>query len=958
MRLASALITSMSSMDGLDFGLLGTVSVRHDGATVPIRSPMSRNVFAALLLNANRVVSAERLVEVLWGDEPPASAIASLHNHLQRLRALLGADGRARIRTVPPGYLIQVNDGELDLDLFTGLARCGREAHQVGDWDAAARDLGAALGLWRGDPLADVTSVALREAEVPRLRELRLETVEAQIAVDLQLGRAAEVVAVLGGLTTEYPLRERLRAQLMLAYYRTGRQVEALAVYQAARDVLVGELGVEPGHELKQLQRRILAADPGLELPSGVSGEPPVMAGRLPARSPVVRPMQLPSDLCDFTGRQDQVKVLVELLAAPERRSGAVVVSSVTGTAGIGKTSLVIRAAHEVRDLYPDGQLWFSMRSVGARPAEPAEVLARFLRDLGEDPAGIPAEEGERAARFRSVAADRQLLIVLDDVRDAAQVRSLLPGTSGCAVLVTSRSPLADLPGARPVLLDALPKDQALELLTKIIGVARIIAEPDAADAVVELCAGLPLALRIAGARLAARPHWRVRDLADRVSDAAARLNELVVGDLSVRASFAVSYGNLPIATGGDVDPARAFRLLGLWSGMDISLPAAAALFGVTDQVAERVLETLLDSHLLSASSPARRYRLHDLLRVYAAERAHDEETPVGRYDAVRRLTTWYLHTADAAAHVLEPRIQRVPLTSGDSPVRPLDFGTYDEALRWCEAERASLVTAVHLAADYGLHAHAWQLPATLRRFFRLGKYWTEWIATFQIALASARTLGDRRGEGWILGSLFEPYTDLRRLDEAIGYLNDALAIQREVGDRHAEARTLTNLGVNFGMLGRFEESADFLRQALAIHREEGARYNEAIALENLGDTRRGLGKYDDAIDYLRQALAIHREEGARYNEASTLATLGDVFQDLQLHEKAIEYYEQALTIRCSLGDRGGEANTLIGLSQALLKLNRTDEARESVSQAHSILTDIGDPRAVDLHAQFGEVIR
>ncbi len=944
-------------MDGLDFGLLGTVSVRHDGAAIPIRSPMSRNVLAALLLDANRIVSTERLIEVLWGDAPPASATASLHNHIGRLRALLGTNARARIQAVPPGYLIQVNDGELDLESFTGLARCGREANQAGDWDAAARDLSAALDLWRGDPLADVTSAALREVEVPRLTELRLETLEARITLDLQLGRAAEVVIELGALTAEYPLRERLRALLMLAYYRTGRQAEALAVYQAARDVLVEELGVEPGDELRQLQQRILAADPGLVLPPRANGGSPVAAGRPATRFPVARPMQLPSDLGDFTGRADQVRVLVELLAAPQRHSGAVVVSSVTGAGGIGKTSLVVRAAHEVRDLYPDGQLWFSLRGTDARPAEPGEVLARFLRDLGEEPAGMPAEEDERAARFRSVAADRRLLIVLDDARDAAQVRSLLPGTSGCAVLVTSRSPLADLQGARPVLLDALPPDQGLELLTKIIGAHRIIAEPDAADTVVELCAGLPLALRIAGARLAARPHWRVRDLADRLSDAAARLDELVVGDLSVRASFTVSYGNLPVAADG-VDPARAFRLLGLWSGTDISLPAAAALFGVTDQAAERVLETLLDSHLLSANSSAQRYRLHDLLRVYAAERAYGEETPAERYDAVRRLITWYLHTADAAAHILEPRIQRVPLTCGDPPGRPLEFETYDEALRWCEAERANLVAATNLAADHGLHAHAWQLPATLRRYFRLGKYWTEWITTFQIALTSARILGDRRGEGWILGSLFEPYTDLRRLDEAIGYLNDALAIQREIGDRNAEARTLTNLGVNFGMLGRFEESAEFLWQALAIHREEGARYNEAIALENLGDTRRGLGKYDDAIDFLLQALAIHQEEGARYNEASTFATLGDVFQDLQSHDKAVEYYEQALAIRRSLGDRGGEANTLIGLSQALFKLNRVGEARESASKAQSILADIGDPRAFDLHEQFGEATR
>lgn len=928
----------------MEFRLLGTVTIRHHGRIVPIGASMPRSVLAALLLNANRIVSVDWLTEVLWGDRPPPTAIPSLHNHVRRLRILLGEHDRARLRAVSPGYLIQVEDEELDLRVFTKLARAGQEAYQAGDWETAAEKLAAALRVWNGDPLADVASQTLRESEVPRLTEVRLHTLETRIDADVRRGQAAEVISELTGLITAHPLRERLYALLMGAYYRTGRQAEALATYQRARDRLVEDLGIEPGPALARLQQRILAGD--LDGPAAPPSASP------PDRP--VRPTQLPSDLADFTGRHDQLKAVEEVLAAAERRTSAVVVSSVTGSGGVGKTSLAVHAGHRCRELFPDGQLWFGMRGTDAGPADPAEVLARFLRDLGVDPGDIPVELDERAARFRSVVAGRRLLIVLDDVRDAAQVRPLLPGTSGCAVLVTSRRPLTDLPGARQVVLDSLPAEQAARLLAGIVGPDRVAAEPAAAMAVVELCAGLPLALRIAGARLAARPHWRLSDLVDRLSDAGSRLDELVVGDLSVRASFSVSYAALPTVVGpGAIDPARAFRLLGLWSGPDISAPAAAALFGVSDRAAEQVLETLLDSHLLQPGWSARRYRLHDLLRVYAGELAREVEPRAHRKAAVRRLISWYLQTAYAAARVLEPQIQQVPPATGDLLIRPLTFPTYEQALQWCETERTDLVAAIRQAAQCGQHALAWQLPITLRRFFRLGKHWTDWIDTFTTALASARVLGERQGEGLILYSLAEPYLDLGRMDEAIGCLREALSIHREMGDRRAEARTLGNLGVTAGMLGRFEESAELLYQALSVHRDIGNRYNEAICLENIAEALRGLRRFEEAIGLLRQALAIHDEIGDRYNNGSALTALGDVYRDIGSASMAVDCYERALPIRRSLGDRGGEAGVRIGLGQALHDLGRVGEARAAWEAAHSILTDLGDPRAADVEARL-----
>ena len=604
------------------FGVLGAVGAGA-GELVSVRSPMARNVLAALLLNANRVVSAGRLVDVLWGDDPPASAVPSLHNHVMRLRAALGETGASRVKTVAPGYLIEVGDGELDLDEFGRLSRCGRDALAAGDWDSALRGLSAALALERGEPLADVTSRLLREQEMPRLVQMRLDVVEARIDARLRLGRSAEAIAELAGLTLSYPLRERFHEQLMLACYQEGQQAEALNAYRRAREVLAGELGTEPGPGLRRLHQQVLAQDPGL-----------VIAAR---REAAVRPAQLPADLGDFTGRGDEVTLLTGLGAGAWQQPGVVPVCVVTGPGGIGKTSLALHVAHQIRDRFADGELYARLGGSAGRLADPGQVLGRFLRDLGADPAQIPEGEAERAARFRSMLAGRRVLIVLDDARDSGQVAPLLPGVAGCTVVVTSRSPLADLPSVGRLSLEPLTSGQALELLSRIAGAPRLRAEAGPAANVAELCAGLPLAVRIAGARLAARPHWQVKELADRLADTTARLDELAVGDLSVRASFAAGYTRLRADPGG-LAPARAFRLLGLWAGPDISTPAAAALLGVDPHAAEHALETLLDSHLLQAGKSAGRYRCNSLLRVYAAERAREEDSPADIDAAMQRL--------------------------------------------------------------------------------------------------------------------------------------------------------------------------------------------------------------------------------------------------------------------------------------------------------------------------------
>jgi DNA-binding SARP family transcriptional activator len=907
------------------FGLLGTVAVDCGGKSASVRWPMPRSVLAALLLNANRVVSAGRLIDVLWGDEPPASAVGSLQNHVMRLRALLAGGGAGRIRTVAPGYLIEVADGDVDLNEFIRLSRCGREARDAGDWEAATRALTDALGLWRGDPLADVTSRLLREREVPRLVQMRLEAWEARVDASLQLGRHAEVIAELAGLTGAYPLRERLHAQLMLAYHQTGRQAEALSAYRRAREILAEELGVEPGPELRQLHQRILAGDPG-----------PAIVTRRPA---IIQPAQLPADLGDFTGRADQVMLLTELAGRAGQHPGVVPVCVVTGPGGIGKTALAVHVAHQLAQAFPGGPLHASLQ--GATSAvNPGDVLARFLRDLGVPDSAIPADEAGRAARYRSVLAGRRVLVVLDDAQNAAQVRSLLPGSATCAVIITSRRTLADLAGAVPLGLDVLDPDEARALFTRIAGPERVAAEPDAAQLVLGYCAGLPLAIRIAAARLASRPAWSIAFLAARLSDECGRLGELAAGDLAVRASLAVSYRALPA---GDLQEAGVFRLLGLAGIATISLPAVAALAdGPADEIA-RSLEALIDAHCLETDGAAS-YRMHDLLRIYAAELAEHADSPEQRRSAIRRLLEWYRQRAVASggwygSAYIPPGTDAVQI-----------FTSAQEALGWCEAERVNLIAMVRRAAELEMPDVAAQIAAGLWWFFQRRPYQDDWLATHEIGLVCARLAGDAYTEGWLLNSLGKLHCRAGRFDDAHRCLKAALAIWQRTGGREGEVKVLNTLGASCLAAGRIEAGIAHLSQSLAIASELGEAADIAIACNNLGEGYRQLKRYDEAFASLRRALALFQHAGDRYGEAIAETTIGEVYADRGQLDMAIAHHERALAANDNCGPEAVErAGILCSLAQAYSSLSRAAEATDAWLGALTILDRFGDPAADDI---------
>jgi len=656
-------------------------------------------------------------------------------------------------------------------------------------------------------------------------------------------------------------------------------------------------------------------------------------------------PAQLPADVADFTGRDEQVKRLSDLLSGTGASGdpGAVRIAVVAGAGGLGKTSLAVHAAHRVRRRFPDGQLYVDL--LGATPAAlpPGDVLARFLRDLGVDGKDIPVDEAERAARYRTALARRRMLVVLDNARDAAQVRPLLPGSASCAVLVTTRSRMPDLASTKLVDLNVLDDDEALKLFVKVVGEERAAAESEATAELLDACAGLPLAIRICAARLVTRSGWTIRAMASRLRDEHRRLDEMRAGDLAVRASFEVSFTSLPASTDKQgIDPARAFCLLGLWQGSSISAAAAAALFGILEYAAEDALEVLVDTHLLESVAPDR-YRFHDLLRVYAAERAADDLSAAERDAALTRLLAWYMRTADTAATAVSPRRYNIPLdASTEDDVPPLGFATSEEALAWYDNERGNVVAATRQAAQAGLHGIAWRLPAPLFQIFNSRGNWADCIATHRIALESARLAGDRRGEAWVLNNLGDALCATRD-PEGLGHLERSVEIRREAGDRMGEAQAANNLADAYQRLGRADAALDLLWRALDLNRKVGDRFGESIALVNLGDVLLGLDRADEAIDCLLQARDTSIEIGDSDGIGYALHWLGCCYLSSGLDAEALDCFRQALASHQASGNRQRQAVTLRFLGRALARNGLVAEARESWTQAAILFEALGD---------------
>jgi len=618
----------------------------------------------------------------------------------------------------------------------------------------------------------------------------------------------------------------------------------------------------------------------------------------------------------------------------------------VAGAGGLGKTSLAVHAAHRVRRRFPDGQLYVDLLGATPAPLLPGDVLARFLRDLGVDGRDIPVDEDERAARYRTALARRRMLVVLDNARDAAQVRPLLPGSASSAVLVTTRSRMPDLASTKLVDLNVLDDDEALKLFVKVVGEERAAAEPEATAELLDACAGLPLAIRICAARLVTRSGWTIQALAGRLRDEHRRLDEMRAGDLAVRASFEVSFTSLPSSTDKQgIDPARAFRLLGLWPGSSISSAAAAALFDVPEYSAEDALEVLVDTHLLESVAPDR-YRFHDLLRVYAADRAVAEEPAPERDAAVTRLLEWYLRAADAAATAVLQHRYDIPLEPAGAARPSPGFADAEAALSWYDREHANLVTATRQAAASGQHEVAWRLPAPLFIIFISRGNWADCIATHRVALDSARRAGDRRGEAWVLNNLGYAL-GITGDPDGIDCLQSSLAIRREIGDRIGEAQAANNLADTYRSLGRTNEALELYQHALELNREVD-RYSEGVSLVNVGEALFDLDRAGEAIGYLQQARDIFAEvdyvDGAGY----AVHTLGLCYLSLRRDAEALSCLHEALSCHRAGGNRRGQAATLTSLGTAQSRVGLAAEARESWARAVAIFTDLGDRAEVE----------
>jgi DNA-binding SARP family transcriptional activator len=933
------------------FAILGPLLVRDGQAQIEVPKGRQRVLLAALLLHAGKPVPAEELAELVWDGAPPSGAAITLRSHMLRLRRGLGPRAGARLVTRPPGYLLLAAKDEVDVLRFRGLCQEGVSALRSDAWARADELLSEALGLWRGVALADIPSETLLREEAPGLEELRLQVEEWRADAALHLGRHDELVAGLQALAARYPLRERFHAQLMLAFYRCGRRAEALAAYRQARRVLIDELGAEPGSELRQIHQQVLSADPDLDAP-----EPgPVRGGRAGRRYGAAGPAkavphQLPMGVRNFVGRSDELLALTRILEeSGAQMPGTVVISAIAGTAGVGKTTLALNWAHWVAGQFPDGQLHVNLRGFDASgtPSTPESTIRGFLDALGVVPQRIPPDPEAQADLYRSLLADRRMLILLDNARDERQVRPLLAASPGSLVLITSRSQLAGLAaaeGARLLTLGVLSHAEAVQLLVTRIGQARASAEAGAVDQIATLCACLPLALVVAAARAAARPGFPLSALAAELRDRTGRMDALDAGDptVSVRAVFSWSY--LQLST----EAARMFRLLGLHTGPDITVPAAASLSGTPPSETRRLLDELTRFHLIAEHVPGR-YAFHDLLCAYAADQARACDSASERGEAVGRLLDHYLHSAAHGAFTLTSTTEPVSLAP-PAPGTVLERAAGPRAaLEWFDAEHLTLLAAVSLAAEYGFHSHAWRLAWAMTPFLRKRGHWQEWAATQRTALTAATCLNDLAGQAVSRRLLGTAYDDLGDYAQALDCYLTSLELYRRLGSPCGEARAFAGLGVTAARQGRYGDALGYDEQSLRLYREAGDKAGEAVTLYGIGWDHCLLGDFEQARSFCRQALALNTEAGHRDVDAAIWDCLGSAERHLSNLTEAAACYQRALVIVREFGDRWREAVTLTHLGDTHDDAGDPPQACEAWQQALVILEDLDHPDAASV---------
>ncbi|GAA1957088.1 AfsR/SARP family transcriptional regulator [Kitasatospora viridis] len=932
------------------FALLGPLRVVDGGGEVlQVAAGRQRELLAALLLRANQIVPAEELTELLWpgGGERVRT---TLRSYVMRLRRSLGGLG-GRLETVAPGYRLTV-DGAVTLDLgdFLGRCRAGRRAARQGDWPSAHAQLEAALALWRDEPLLDVPCEPLRERELPALAEARRQARELRCEALVECGRPADAVAELRELIREEALSEHAYAVLMQALARLDRRAEALDVFRELRAVLRDELGVEPGSTLQRLHRELLSAQDARRGPTGPPGglSTTVQVPKTTPRVPTAPARTLPSGNTFFTGREAELERMLDLFA-PERGSGPTgaaaqpVLVVVSGMGGTGKTSLAVQVARLTQGRFPGGQVYLNLRgSAGAgdpeRAVGPDAHLGALLHRLGCTAAEVPGDPSDRLELLRTRLAEQRILLILDDVRDAAQLRSILPALA-CSVIVTSRKHLAGLPGAAHVALDGMDRAASRRLLARLVGAPRLAAEDEATEELMELCADLPLALRLAGARLATRPRWAVADLCGSIRSARSRLDQLSFGDESVRAAFEVAYLRL-----GRAELRQLFCLVGLAAGAELGLPAVAALTGRDPAEPEGDLEFLVDVCLLQSSAPAR-YGAHDLLRDYAAERSETDLPAEERTAALVRLLSWYAQAAISVTEVLRPTrvvgmvaLDQVP---DGLPAGP-QFAEVTEAVAWMQTELPNVRAAIRLGAastEPRLQRLCWQLARAIAVFLMIQRETATMIELLTVGADAAARLGDLEAEALQRADVAIALLQSGAFEQAVEVLERCVEVQLALGRPANADSARANLGIAFAELGRLDAAAAQFELVLAYREESGALGGQFEVWSNLARLRLMAGDLDASLAACEGAEAVAAlADGVIPNWEAYLHVKATCLQAAGKPAQAAEAAEESARLRREQGDRQGLAQ--------LLRLHG------------ELLTELGHPRATAVLTEAAAVER
>ncbi|MBQ1076223.1 tetratricopeptide repeat protein [Micromonospora sp. C31] len=928
----------------MEIRVLGPVEVADGTTPIHVGGPRQQITLAMLALHANLVTPVNLLVDAVWGDKPPTTARSQIQICVSALRRVLADAGRPdAILTRTSGYLLDVGPDELDLARFTSLVAAAREHDERGRPAAAAEELTGALALWRGPALLGVTS-DLVQREAALLNEHRLAAIEDQMRLALRLGRHEEVIGDLFDLVDKHPFRERLHGSLMLALYRCGRQAEALECYRRMRMALSHELGLEPSRDLQELEFAILNRDDALRLPDGGTSDAVVVDADTAGteRAPVAPrvPRQLPACPPDFIGRDAELTAIREHLTVrpSDAIGGSVRMVTVTGKAGVGKSALAIRAAHLLAPSFPDGQLYAGLDS-RTGPDAVAAVISQFLRALGVPGHSVPEDPAELAALYRSRLADQRILVVLDGVDDEATVNALLPGSGHCAVIVSSRSRLTGVAGALRVNVEVMEPDQSVELLCRIAGRRRVEAEIPAALELAAICAGLPLALRIAGARLASRTHWPVAKLVRRLRDQENRLDEFAHGGMELRSTIGLAHSALGERA------RRLFRLLALLRTGDFAGWTAAVLLETDYATAEDILEELVDAQLLdvvAAGGKPVRYAFHDLIRVYACEQLCGAEPPEVRRRALRRvLGGWLTLAREAHRHEYGGDYT---LLLGDTELQPVPAEAVHELaedpISWWETERHALASAVRQAAEHGHTELSWELALTSVTLYEARGYFDDWRETSQVALRAAAQAGNRRGIAAMRYSLGTLHLAQKRLTEASEDFDAALGL---LDDEYDEALVLRNLAYIYGLRGDDTARDERYRRALRGLRQAGDHVGEAHVLYNMAGIRLERGGYAEAQEMLDAALAICQRVRCLRVEAQVTFRLGELHLRSGDLDRARRRFEGVLRIVRETDDRIGKAHVLHGLATAQWSSGRADLATATFAQALTAARRVGE---------------